>query len=75
MDFQISPEWQVVHKYNKLRRRGLVPQLQCKNCSAPIITRLGKDDLPMIECLFCGHKVTPGQNFYDDLKEKINGRL
>ena len=70
MDFQISPEWQTFHLYNRLVRRGLTKPL-AHSCDTEFVLRLGEEDKPVLVCYLCNTTTHPGLKMYSDIRAVV----
>jgi hypothetical protein len=53
-------EWPVIHAYQRLVEEGKVKALRCPDCDTVYISRIGSDDQPVLWCMVCDSKITPG---------------
>jgi hypothetical protein len=65
-------DFQTFHNYNRLVDRGVAKPLTCPHDGSRYVTRLGKDDEPMLECFECNAKVKPGLKSYEQIKATVD---
>jgi hypothetical protein len=64
-------KWAIVHAYRHLIKDGRVDPWLCPADSTTLVTRLGKDDDPVLWCMTCGGVITPGLNMYERMLKAI----
>jgi hypothetical protein len=65
--------FQDIHLYNKLARKGFVQKITCPfDESDIIITKIGKNDEPIIYCISCSSNFDLGTNTQKRIKDAIN---
>lgn len=68
----VKMDFQTLHRYNTLARRGLVPPMTCPWCSSTDITTvMGYDDEPAVMCYGCNTMTIMGGKWFDELKAKV----
>lgn len=69
MSYEMS--FQVFHKYNRLVRRGQAAPLACGRCNQELVLRLGPEDQPALDCMFCNSRILPGMAMYDGILAQV----
>lgn len=59
-------DFQTLHKYNRLVRRGVTKPL-LHSCGNEFALTLGDEDKPALKCFMCGTTTYPGLNWYSDI--------
>jgi hypothetical protein len=65
--------FQEINLYNKLAKKGLVQKITCPfDESDIIITKIGKDDEPIIYCISCSSNFDLGINTQKRIKDSVD---
>ena len=56
----LMTDWELLHAYRRLADAGTVKPLTCPDDGTVLITRLGKDDNPLLWCMTENAFTTPG---------------
>ena len=64
-------KWEVVHRYDRLVRRGIAGAISCSTCEAPFIKKIGPNEDPVYYCLTCRETHTIGLALLDRMREAI----
>ena len=57
----------VFHAYNNLADAGTVKQLTCPECDQAYVTRVTKDNDPLLACVWCNTIIQPGLRLYQQV--------
>jgi hypothetical protein len=65
--------FQEINLYNKLAKKGLVQKITCPfDESDIVITKIGKDDEPIIYCISCSSNFDLGINTQKRIKDSVD---
>jgi ribosomal protein L37AE/L43A len=67
----LDEDFDYFHKYRRLARRGLVKPLTCPKCGTEYITRLGPQDLLLLNCTTCDVDVKPGAHTMNNVRAVV----
>lgn len=65
-------KWLLIHRYNRLVTLGVAGPLECPDCRARVAIQLADDEEPMLWCLYCDTKMTPGLDFWHDIRAVVS---
>lgn len=60
-------KWQAIHAFNRLVKQERVEPLKCPDDDATYVTKIGKDDEPVLHCFACESTVLPGLALWKQL--------
>lgn len=67
--------FEILHKYNRLVRRGMAEPLVCTRDGMEYTVRLNDGETPRLQCFGCGGTLTPGDKMYAGLQQIVEEKL
>jgi hypothetical protein len=67
----LMTDWELLHAYRRLSEAGTVKPLTCPDCDTVLITRLGKDDNPVLWCMTENVFINPGTTTMNQVRAVV----
>lgn len=64
-------DWELLHTYRRLADEGKVKHIACPDCGTALITRLGKDDNPVLWCMTENVFISPGHDTMSQVRAVV----
>lgn len=68
-------KWEAMHSYRRLAKSDKATPLTCPDDGNLYITRIGKDDEPVLYCYFCKTTVIPGISLWKQMEAILNEKI
>lgn len=62
-------DWEIIHAYRRAVEAGRADPLY-HSCGTLFVTKIGRNDEPVLHCYFCPASVTPGAAWLERLEKE-----